>query len=152
MSEPLSWMRLAAAGWLGLLLCTGLLAAPAAFAVLDRPTAGRFVAALFAREAASSVMLAATMLLLQRWQVRRHAIVGSSTVQVDAALLLPAAALMCTLLGHYGLQPWMEQARAGAGPLSFGQLHAISVVLYGLKVALVAALAWRLNQPRASSC
>jgi hypothetical protein len=37
----------------------------------------------------------------------------------------------------------MAAARAGQGALSFGQLHAVSAGLYGVKVLLVAALAWR---------
>jgi Domain of unknown function (DUF4149) len=147
MRDALSWMRLASAAWLGLLLCVGLLAAPVAFAVLQRPAAGQYVGALFAREAAASVVLAAVLMLLQRWRVRQAA----ASLQVDATLLLPAAALFCTLLGSYGLQPWLEQARAGTGPLSFGQLHAISVLLFGGKLMLVASLAWRLNRSAASS-
>ena len=34
-------------------------------------------------------------------------------------------------------------ARAGQGPLSFGQLHLISVALFGIKLVLIAVLAWR---------
>jgi len=45
----------------------------------------------------------------------------------------------------------MEQARAGHGRLSFGQLHAISSGFYGVKVLLVAALAWRLSRRSSSS-
>jgi hypothetical protein len=46
----------------------------------------------------------------------------------------------------------MEAARAGQGPLSFGQLHAISLAFYGLKLALVLVLAWRaLVSPAPSS-
>jgi hypothetical protein len=37
----------------------------------------------------------------------------------------------------------MAGARAGAGPLTFGQLHAVSATFYGVKALLVLALAWR---------
>jgi hypothetical protein len=38
----------------------------------------------------------------------------------------------------------MEQARAGAAtPLTFLQLHAISLAFFGVKGLLVLALAWR---------
>jgi hypothetical protein len=45
--------------------------------------------------------------------------------------------------GYFALLPMMAAARAGQGPLSFGQLHAVSAVFYGVKVLLVLALAWR---------
>lgn len=158
MRDLQAWLRLLAGVWLGLLLCVGLMAAPTAFAVLERPAAGRFVTALFAREAAASVLLGAALLLLQRWQLRRAETSPSSQVpsasglsQAGWPLLLPAGAVFCTLLGYYGLQPWVEQARAGLGPLSFGQLHAVSVCFFGLKLLLVSALAWRLSRLRASS-
>jgi hypothetical protein len=161
---PLRLAAVLSAVWLGGLLCVGLLAAPAAFAVLERPMAGRMVGALFAREAAASVVLGALLMLLQRWGVRRaqddEGPAAASEAaplrsQADAALLLPAAAIFCSVLGYYALQPWMEQARAGGGPLTFGQLHAISVGFFLLKtvlvVVLVAVLAWRLSPRSASS-
>jgi hypothetical protein len=150
MRDPARWARLLAAVWLGGLLCVGLLAAPVAFAVLDRPAAGRFVGLLFAREAAASVLIGALLMALQRWSVRDGAAVAGRS-QADAGLLLPAGAVFCTVLGYYGLQPWVEQARAGTGPLTFGQLHAVSVAFFGVKLLLVAALAWRVTRPGASS-
>ena len=38
-----------------------------------------------------------------------------------------------------------EVAKAGKGALSFGALHGVSMGFYGLKLLLVAALAWRLT-------
>ncbi len=43
--------------------------------------------------------------------------------------------------------PLMEAARGGQGALSFGQLHAISLAFYGLKLVLVLALSWRALKP-----
>ena len=51
------------------------------------------------------------------------------------------------MAGYFALQPMMAAARAGQGPLSFGQLHALSAVFYAVKVVLVAALAWRAAGP-----
>jgi len=154
-SLPWRLSSVMAALWLGGLLCVGLLAAPAAFAVLERPVAGRLVGALFAREAAASVVMGAVLMLLQRWRVRQADPAGPGSdlqgSQVDAGLLLPAGAIFCSVLGYYALQPWIEQARAGGGPLSFGQLHAISVGFFALKTVLVGVLAWRLSLRSASS-
>jgi uncharacterized membrane protein len=161
MQDPLRWSRVAAGIWLGTLLCVGLLAAPAAFAVLERPVAGRYVGVLFAREAAASLLLGAALLLLQRWQQRLAADVAvvpgvaeQNQPQAGWMLMLPAGAIFCTVLGYYGLQPWVDQARAGTGPLSFGQLHALSVAFFGVKALLVGTLVWKLNgisRPPASS-
>ena len=53
-------------------------------------------------------------------------------------------ALFCTVAGYFALQPMMAAARAGQGAWSFGALHAVSAVFFGLKTLLVLALAWRL--------
>jgi len=48
---------------------------------------------------------------------------------------------------YFALQPMMPAARAGQGPLSFGQLHALSSAFYAVKVLLLLALAWRVAKP-----
>ena len=58
-------------------------------------------------------------------------------------MLLVLGTLFCTVAGYFGVQPLMAAARAGQGTFSFGQLHGISFGLFGLKIVLVAALAWR---------
>ena len=63
--------------------------------------------------------------------------------QFNAGMVLALGTLFCTVAGYFGVQPFMELARAGQGPLGFGALHAISVGFYLVKIALVAALAWR---------
>ena len=125
--------RLLPALWAGVLICIAAIAAPAAFANLDAADAGRVVSHVFVREAWSSLLLAALLLLLER----RHGAPG----RVNAALLWGTIA--CTLLGYFAIQPLMPAARAGQGALSFGQLHLISTLFYGLKTVLVLALAWR---------
>jgi hypothetical protein len=41
----------------------------------------------------------------------------------------------------------LPAARIGTGAFSFGQLHAISVLFFGVKALLVLALAWRAARP-----
>ena len=65
-----------------------------------------------------------------------------ATGRTNALLLWGTVA--CTLLGYFAIQPLMPAARGGQGVLSFGQLHLISTLFYGLKTALVLVLAWRM--------
>ncbi len=130
--------------WAGGLLAIAALAAPAAFAVLAAPDAGRLVGRIFAHEAALSLALAIVLLLLERRRIRAAVEAGRSSA-LSANMLLALAALFCTVAGYYALQPMMAAARAGQGTLSFGALHAISSGFYGLKTLLVLALAWRLS-------
>lgn len=130
---------LIAALWGGLLLCVALLAAPSAFAVLERTQAGLVVARLFALEANVSMMAALLLILIER---------RLATATLGANLLLPAGALFCTVAGYFALQPLMAAAKTGQGTLSFLTLHAISFGFFGLKTLLVLALAWRASQVR----
>ena len=121
--------RLLPGVWLGLLLTIAAVATPAAFAALPTADAGRVVGLIFPKEAWTSLVLTALLLWLLRG------------VKGCAPLLWGAAA--CTLLGYFALQPLVPAARAGQVALSFGQLHLISTLFYGLKTALVLVLAWR---------
>lgn len=135
-------LRLLPALWLGLLLCIAGLATPAPFAVLDRATAGHVVAYIFAREAPLS-LVAGVLLLLAARRVAAQAAEQGVGSRFSADMLLALGTLACTVVGYYALQPLMAAARQGQGTLSFGQLHGISFGLFGLKMLLVAALAWR---------
>ena len=128
--------------WAGLLLCVGLLAAPAAFALLAPADAGRLVGRLFAQEAYASLVLGAALLILERVAARRGATQGQGT-QFSTGMVLALGTLFCTVAGYFGLLPMMEQARLGQGPLSFGQLHAVTAAFFAIKTGLVLALAWR---------
>lgn len=130
-----------AALWGGLLLCIAFVAAPSAFAVLERSQAGLLVGRLFALEAYTS--LAAGLLLMM--MERRLGRDGGGPV-FSAAMLLPAGALFCTVAGYFGLQPLMAAARAGQGSWSFMTLHAVSFGFYGAKTLLVLVLAWRASK------
>jgi hypothetical protein len=125
--------------WAGALLCVALLAAPAAFAALRVQDAGAVVARLFTQEAYLSLALGVACLLLERQAAATQE--GSS--RLSNAMVLALLALFCTVLGHFGLQPMMVAARAGEGGWTFGQLHAASLGLYGVKTLVVLALAWR---------
>jgi hypothetical protein len=136
------WRRLLPGLWLGWLLCVAIVATPSAFALLERAEAGRVAARILAWEARSALLFGAVLLALERVRAKRLADATGSS-QFSAGMGLVAGALFCTVVGYFGLQPLMAAARAGQGGLSFGQLHAMSAVFYGLKILLVAALAWR---------
>jgi hypothetical protein len=136
------WRRLLPGLWLGWLLCVAIVATPAPFALLERAEAGRVVARMLAAEAYSALLLGVLLLGLERVRAKRLADAGDSS-QFSAGMGLAAGALFCTVAGYFALQPLMAAARAGQGALSFGQLHAASAAFYGVKLLLVAALAWR---------
>lgn len=138
--------RLLPALWLGVLLALALIAAPSLFALLERASAGRVAARLFAIEAQLSLALCIGLGLLERQRAAARAVAGLGS-RVSAELLLVLGALFCTVLGHFALQPMMQAARAGQGGWSFAALHGASAAFYGLKALLVAALAWRAARP-----
>ena len=128
--------------WAGWLLCVAGLATPAAFALLERAEAGRLAGRMLAQEAYTSLALGVGLLVLERVVARRAALAGTGS-QFTAGMALALAALFCTIVGYFAIQPLMPAARAGDGLLSFGQLHATSAAFYVVKVGLVLALAWR---------
>jgi hypothetical protein len=135
------WARVLPGLWAGLLLCIALIATPAVFAVLPAADAGPVVARIFVQEAGLSLVLAAALLLAER---RRRTQLFDPARRAGAgnkALLW--ATVLCTLVGYFAVQWLLPSARAGQGPLSFGQLHGVSVVCYGIKTLAVLVLAWR---------
>ena len=138
--------RLLPGAWAGLLLCIAAIAAPAAFAMLDRPNAGRVVGWIFQREAWTSLVLAVVLLLIERPRARSAAQGGRGSV-LSADMLLLLATVFCTVAGHFALLPLMDAARTGQGPLTFGQLHFISVGFFLAKLLCIVALAWRAVAP-----
>lgn len=132
--------------WAGFLLCVAVVATRSAFALLERAEAGRVAAHILAQEAYVSLALSLLLMMLERASARDAAEQGQGS-QFSVGLALAAGALFCTVAGYFGVQPMMDAARAGQGPLGFGALHAISAGFYGIKVALVLALAWRASRP-----
>ena len=129
--------------WAGVLLCLGAIAAPAAFAALAAPDAGRVVNRMFAQEAYLSLAVAIVLFAVERQRSRDAAAAGAGSV-FSVNLMLLLGTLFCTVAGYFAVQPMMEAARAGTGPVSFGALHAVSAGFFVLKGLLVLALAWRL--------
>lgn len=123
--------------WAGEIVCVGVLAAPAAFATLARPDAGRFVGRVFEQDAYLALAVAALLLLLERRQGRE----GAPVFSVNVLLLL--GALFCVVAGYFAVLPLMAQARAGQGGMSFMALHLVSTVFFAAKGLMVAVLAWR---------
>jgi hypothetical protein len=135
--------RLLPAVWLGLLGCIGAVAAPASFAVLARADAGRVNGRIFQIEAWVSIAAALLLWLLERARARRAAAAGQGSL-LSTEMVLLLGALLCTFIAAFGVQPLIEAARQGRPvPLGFGPLHGLSVGLFGVKLLLVAALAWR---------
>jgi hypothetical protein len=125
--------------WAGVLLCIALVATPAPFATLAVHDAGRVVARIFSQEAYLSLALGVAVLILER----RAAAAQEAGSRFSTSMILALTAIFCTVFGYFGLQPMMEAARAGQGSWTFGQLHAVSLGFFGVKIVAVAALAWR---------
>lgn len=138
--------------WLGVLLCVALIATPAGFALLPRSQAGALAGRILGQEAYLSLIMGVLVLVMERWLARSRtaASVPASPRQLTSATLLAMGTLFCTVLGYFALQGPMASARLGQGAFSFTQLHAVSLVAYGAKVLLVAALAWRGTRGRAA--
>jgi len=84
--------------------------------------------------------------VVERSRARLAAEAGNGSV-LSTEMLLVLGAVFCTVAGYFALQPLMPAARAGQGPLSFGQLHAVSSAFYAAKVLLLLVLAWRAARP-----
>lgn len=141
--------RLLPAVWLGLVLCVAFIAAPAPFALLPAADAGRVNGRVFLREAWVGIGLALLLWLLERARALRAARAGQGSM-LSTEMTLLVGTLLCTFGGYFAIQPLLPAARAGQTFLSFGQLHLVSVVLFGLKALLIAALAWRASRPPAA--
>jgi hypothetical protein len=135
------WRRLLPALWAGWMLCVALLATPAPFATLATQEAGRVVGRMLAQEAYSALLMGIVIVLFERAAARRG---PGPQFSLDMGLAL--GTIFCTVAGYFALQPMLVAARAGQGALSFGQLHAISVAFFGVKLVLVLTLAWRASR------
>ena len=136
--------------WVGLLLCIAGLAAPAAFAMLERADAGRAMGRILGRifvvEAWASLVLAMLLLAIERGRARERADASEGSV-LSAEMLLVLGTVFCTVAGYFAIQPLMAAARVGQGVFGFGQLHVISSVFFGLKIVLLVVLTWRAAGP-----
>lgn len=121
--------------WVGSLWAVGYIVAPTLFATLaDRVLAGTIVGSIFRVEAWVSLGCGVSLLLLfwsgrginPEWPRKR-------------VLVLIAAMLACTLVGYFGLQPYMAALKEAAGPAGmaaagtstqFAWLHGIASTIY----------------------
>jgi len=137
-----------AGAWAGLIAGIGFVAAPALFATLPHGEAGRVAARLFSIDATLGVGVGAVLLLLCLQLARVGAASGMSS-RFSTEMLLVLGALFAIVAGHYAIQPMIESARRGEGGPSFAVLHGVASAFFLVKLAAVAALAWRLtSSPR----
>ncbi|RZI43014.1 DUF4149 domain-containing protein [Herbaspirillum sp. HC18] len=136
--------------WVGSLWTIGYIVAPTLFATLaDRMLAGMIAGSLFRIEAWLSVACAIAIAVLLK------AASGDNDVKAGKQILwIVLAMLGCTLIGYFGLQPFMAALKETAGPggvmpeesrAQFGILHGIASVFYLIQSLLGVALIWKLR-------
>ena len=125
--------------WAGSLWTICAIAAPAAFAVLDRPAAGR---------------LAGTLFLIETWLGAACALLLFAAAFVHKPLAtrlgppwLIAATAAAPLLSDLILSPMMATARAANDMSRFGMLHALAAVLFVAAALGALVLVLRFNRP-----
>jgi hypothetical protein len=124
--------------WAGSLLTVCAVAAPTAFAVLDRQSAGRVAARLFFSATIIGICVVATVLVAKR--IGKFDMSRAVTVAIASAVLAP-------LISEILLGPLMQSARAAGDMTRFGALHGVSAVLFGIACICSAIAAWRFNRP-----
>lgn len=146
---PHRLFRLLTVLWAGSQWTVGYLVAPVLFATLDRVSAGRVAGRLFYLEAILGVVCGVLLLALGNQMVGR----GDMAYRRLRWPLL--AMLLCTILGYFAIEPFMNALRttAEAGGTDvghsvyaarFGLLHAASSGFYGLESVFALVLVWRL--------
>jgi hypothetical protein len=125
--------------WAGSLWTICAIAAPAAFAVLDRPAAGR---------------LAGTLFLIETWLGAACALLLFAAAFVHKPLAtrlgppwLIAATAAAPLLSYLILSPMMATARAANDMSRFGMLHGLAAVLFVAAALGALVLVLRFNRP-----
>lgn len=143
----MGWTRvLVATFWAGSLWTIGYLVAPTLFSTLaDKVLAGTIAGRLFQVEAWVSVACATVLIALIMFGKTD----GQSVKQRSALLFIVCAMFFCTLVGYFGLQPFMAALRDAAGPggvmnsdarMKFGILHAASAAFYLIQSLIGVAL------------
>ncbi|CAM2147737.1 DUF4149 domain-containing protein [Pararobbsia alpina] len=141
---PQRFFNLFSTIWVGSLLTTGYLVAPTLFALLPETEAGTVAASLFQKQAYVSVICALALLLIANRVMRVYATSQAPVATVRALRLarrVIVAMLLCTLIGYFALQPWMNALRVAAQAAGtdishsafrakFGALHGVSMVFY----------------------
>lgn len=136
--------------WVGSLWTVGYLVAPTLFASLDdRVLAGTIAGTLFRLEAWLSLACAFAIIALIKFAG------AEKGAKANKYLLgIAMAMLTCTLIGYFGLQPFMTALRAAAEPggvmdsaskTQFGILHGIASTFYLIQSLLGVALILKLR-------
>jgi hypothetical protein len=135
--------------WVGSLWTVGYLVAPVLFSTLtDRVLAGTIAGSLFRVEAWVSVACAAILALLITMSRDEPSLPRRS------CLILVFGMFACTLIGYFGVQPFMAGLRAAAGPggimasgakTQFAILHGVSSAVYLMQSVLGVLLVLRIR-------
>lgn len=139
--------------WIGSLWTVGYVVAPTLFATLsDRVLAGTIAGSLFRVEAWICVACGLLLMLLFCFRT------ADDNAPLRKTLLrLTLAVLFCTLVGYFGVQPFMAALRetAGAGGVmsssaktQFGILHGIASAIYLIQSLLGVGLILKLRTLR----
>lgn len=141
--------------WVGSLWTIGYLAAPTLFATLsDKTLAGTIAGSLFRTGAWLSVFCSAMLLILLSFDSN-----DIDRKQRKTCQRLIVVMLVCTLVGYFGLHPFMAGLREAAGSngmtpdarMQFGILHGISSVIYLIQSLLGMALILKIRIPISTS-
>ena len=125
--------------WAGSLWTICAIAAPAAFAVLDRPAAGRLAGTLF--QIATWLGAVCALLLFAAAFVHKPL-----ATRLTPAWLVAATAA-APLLSELVLSPMMAAARAANDMSRFGMLHGLAAVLFVAAALGALLLVLRFNRP-----
>lgn len=126
--------------WTGSLVTVCALAAPTAFAVLERRSAGQVAARLFFAETVIGVVAAVLIFIAQR--------IGGFEVTRSTVILMCVAAA-APLISHLALSPLMDAARTAGDMARFGALHGVSALLFVIACICSLAALWLFNRPAA---
>lgn len=136
--------------WAGSLWTVGYLVAPTLFATLtDRTLAGTIAGSLFRIEAWLSVICAAIVIVPLVFSAH-----GEQEAVRKRLAWLAAGMLACTLIGYFGLHPFMAELRQAAGPagmmdadasMRFAILHGVSSAFYLIQSLLAVALVMKVR-------
>jgi len=126
--------------WAGSLLTVCAIAAPSAFAVLDRRGAGQVAARLFLIEMVIGVVVAACFLV---------AFATGRVTATRAVAMLVAIGAAAPLASEVVLSPLMQSARAAGDMARFGALHGVSALLFGVACVCSLVAAWLFSRPAA---
>lgn len=138
-----------ATAWVGSMWTIGYVVAPTLFATLtDRVLAGTIAGRLFRIEAWLTVACAIAMIASIKWSLNQQ---EAKPGRVLVWLVL--GMLACTLIGYFGLQPFMSALRETAvggvmdsdAQSRFGLLHGVASTFYLIQSLLGVALVWKLR-------